>query len=80
MRLVVLQENISATVLVLEAAVDFAGQVEFLSKPKRHGGPERPEPLRGKGQVRLQQSVELQQRLVVESHEVELLRADPPFL
>ena len=76
MRLVVLGEDDLAPV-AWQPARDLAGQVQLLLRPQRHEPQERPEPARGEGEVRLEQPLELQERLVVEADVVERLRGNP---
>ena len=54
-----------------ERARDLAGQMELLPRPERGELQERSEASRGVGQVGLEQALELQERLVVESDVVE---------
>jgi len=78
-RLVVLGKDVPALVPAAQAAVDDARQVQFRPKPQRHGCAEGAETDRGVGQVRLEQTVELQQRLVVKRDNLEVGRRQAPF-
>ena len=75
-RLVVLGEGDALAIGAPEPATDLPGQVELLFEPLRHRVHERPEAARRVGQVGLEQPLELQERLVVEPHVVEVRRID----
>ena len=57
-------------------AADHAPHHQFLAQPHRHGHEKASNAARRKGQIRLQQALKLQHRLVVKGNEVELLRLD----
>ena len=75
-RLVVLGEGDALAIGAPESAPDLPGQVQLLREPLRHCVHERPEAARRVGQVGLEQALELQERLVVEPHIVEVRRLD----
>src|SRR5438552_2971457 len=69
-------ENISALVLVFEAAIHFARQVQFLPEPQRHGLEKGSEAGRDIGEVGFEQTLEFQKRFVIERDKVEIGRAN----
>ena len=72
-RLVVLGEDESLFITVVQSATHFAREIEFFLEPDRHGRHERPKANGRKGQVGFQQPLEFQKRLVVEADVIELL-------
>ena len=63
----------------VEFLQDSVSHPELLLDPERHGREKRSKPHGGKGQVGLEQSFEFQEGLFIESHVVEILRADIPL-
>lgn len=55
-------------------------QEELFLEPDRHGCHERPPALRGEGEIGLQQALELEQRLVVEDHVIQVAQPELSFL
>ena len=78
MRLVMLGEKDPA--LVAELLPDALGHPEAVRDPERHRLPERGEPARRVLEIRLEEALELHERLVVERHVVELLGGEPSRL
>src|SRR5688572_8375913 len=74
MRLMVLDEHDSLAIAIGQAFADLARQVQLLLQPDWHRPNERAKSSRREREIRLQQPLELQQRLVVETDEVELFR------
>lgn len=79
-RLVVAGVDDSSPVATAQAAADLAGDVELLAEPHGQGLSKAREPSRRMGDVGLDEPLELGQRLLVESHVIELLRLDPRFV
>ena len=75
--LVVLGEDESPLVLPAEGLAHGPGQEEFLADPEGQGLAERPEAGGRIRQIGLEESLELQQGLVVKPHPVEVGRRDP---
>ena len=79
-RFVVVEKNDSLLVAVFQGAAYFLGQVQLRFQPHRHGGEKRPDSGRRIGQIRLDQAVELQQRLVIKCHVIQPVCAQLPLL
>ena len=69
---------------LLEPAVhgftNLLGQVQFRFQPKRHGHQKRTQPLRRERQIRFEEALEFQQRLVVDDDIVQVFRLEIGFL
>src|SRR5262249_51385536 len=72
-RFMMFREDDAFFVTAPQPGLDFAWQVQFLVQPQRHGLQERAKAARRIGKVSLQQSLELEQRLVVKTDVVELV-------
>ena len=60
---------------LLKLAYEQSPLEQLLFQPQRQGLPERSESARSKGEVGFKQTLEFQERLVVERHQVKLARA-----
>ena len=68
----VLGEHEALRVGRLQPAMHFAREIQLLLEPQWHRLQEGLESLRSVGEVRFEQTLEFEQRLVVEAHVVEL--------
>jgi hypothetical protein len=71
-RFVVLEEDVAAAVAAAQATIDLARRVQLLLEPVGKAHQEHLEAGRPVGEVGLEQAVELEQRLVVERHQIEI--------
>src|SRR5690606_38067052 len=76
----VFNENASLRVLSVQPLANLPRQVEFLVNPAGQRRGERSEYARRVLEIRFEKAFELQQRLVVETDVVQLLRREPRFL
>ena len=72
-------EDVGILVAMIQPPVQFSGGVEFLFEPERQSLEEKSEAVGRVGYIRLEQSVELEERLVVKSHIIQVLRLDSSF-
>ena len=65
--------------VAIQVAGDLVRQPQLAAQPQRHGHDVGTQAPRRRGEVGLQQPLEFQQRLLVETHEIELRDADASF-
>jgi hypothetical protein len=74
-----LEEQVSTRECVAEPAVELSRRMKLLAQPDRQTHQEQLEAAWRVREVRLEDSIELQEWFVVERHEIEVLRSDPPL-
>ncbi len=80
MGFVVLCEDITAVVLVLQGLVHFPRQMELMAQPQGHSHQKLPETKRGISDVGFEEPFEFQQRLLIEDNIIKLFGSDVPGL
>src|SRR5690606_25155013 len=73
------QEHQTALIAVAEAGVYLPAHEELLFQPNGHAHGEQLEPGRPMSDVRRQEPIELQDRLFIKDHQIEIVCADPAF-
>ena len=78
--LMVLAEDIALLIALSKPPIHLPGEPQFLSEPERHGQGEGAEAGGSKAQIGLEQTLKLEERLVVETDIVNRLRREPGLL